>query len=551
MNNERSASTWNIRRNGVVLEGTYSTNEIAELYADGQLSEMDELWSSEDKQWAKAWHYEGRFIKKSISTPPPIPQNLNNRTQPPTLDENPDWVKNLDNSIGGVDGEIVCPFCWRRFNLEDLKVIAQHEDLTGDTVQTADGEKKRFVPTRFTPDGDAIDAGGMVCTLRACPVCHHNIPMPYFEMEPLFLSLVGSSHSGKSVFLPCMVRTLRRRFRDQFNISFFDSATEQNRWIANYEQLIFQESKLPDKTMIKKGHYRDVRIKDMEVLLTMPAMFGLRDERSVLPQDARRIERTLVIHDNAGEHYDGSHDSAATPGIHHLLHSSAILFLFDPTADSGFRRYYADSSDEQFRDTSYVLDQTRIITNAIQTVMRHDRKVEKKYRRPIIVMFSKADALSDVFGDVLNIEPFVLNNQHESILDMRYLLKVSYSVRELIKRYSPEIINAIESMATDIIYMPVSSLGHIPVAGTVDLEQLSPKWVDVPLLYVLYKLGYLAGEKTLEPDAAQEPKILDRLPGSVSFVHPATNRRDSLPVEYMDVKLRCPFTGVEFMIRGE
>ena len=298
----------------------------------------------------------------------------------------------------------------------------------------------------------------------------------------------------------------------------------------------------------------------MYVLLTVPAMFGLHDERTVLPEGVKEIERTLVMHDNAGEQYN-LQDSASSPGIRHLLHSSAILFLFDPTADPGFRRQYADAQDSQFRDAQYVFEQARIITNAFETFLRHNHNAETKYTRPVIVLFSKADTLADELEEVLNTEPFVLNERHEYILDINYLLKVSYSVRELIKGYSPVITSSIESRAKDVIYIPVSALGHSPIeVGTnsrgevlmgVDLARLKPKWVDVPLLYVLYKLGYLAGDKKCESVPAAEPQILERLPDSVSFVHPATNRRDSLPNEYMNVNLTCPFTGANFMIRGK
>ncbi len=219
MDEASGATVWQIRKGGRPSPGTFTSDQIAALYTRGELSGTDELWCQEIKGWAKAWQLESRFMRRPAGAPPPLPNAEPVRI---SLDLAPDTttVQRLDAPVSGIDGEIICPFCWNRYNLEDLKFVAEHEDLTDDSAQIGDDVRRRFVPIRFTPDGDAIDAGDTVCKKRACPVCHFHIPMPYFEMPPLFLSLIGSTHSGKSVLLPSLVRTLRSRCRELFNIKF-------------------------------------------------------------------------------------------------------------------------------------------------------------------------------------------------------------------------------------------------------------------------------------------------------------------------------------------
>ena len=80
--------------------------------------------------------------------------------------------------------------------------MSQHEDLAGDPVLK--DEPLRFLPTRFTLEGQAFYARGMVCHAMACPQCHLTIPRLLLENEVTFLSLIGSVGSGKSNYLASM-----------------------------------------------------------------------------------------------------------------------------------------------------------------------------------------------------------------------------------------------------------------------------------------------------------------------------------------------------------
>ena len=69
----------------------------------------------------------------------------------------------MSNSVAlaqGIDrlaGKTTCPHCWHSFRLDELLAIAQHTDLVGDTV-AGDLAFRRFLPTRFTVEGHAMDA---------------------------------------------------------------------------------------------------------------------------------------------------------------------------------------------------------------------------------------------------------------------------------------------------------------------------------------------------------------------------------------------------------
>lgn len=85
----------------------------------------------------------------------------------------------------GILERVTCPHCWEQFAPEKTLWIAEHADLLGDN--RLPDQSQRFLPTRFTVKGEAIDSKGFPCHQLACPNCHLIVPRPLFEMEPLFI----------------------------------------------------------------------------------------------------------------------------------------------------------------------------------------------------------------------------------------------------------------------------------------------------------------------------------------------------------------------------
>ncbi len=63
---------------------------------------------------------------------------------------------------------VTCPHCWNEYAPEDSLWIAEHPDLLGD-IRLGNDHPKRFLPSRFSVEGDAIDAEGYRCSRLACP----------------------------------------------------------------------------------------------------------------------------------------------------------------------------------------------------------------------------------------------------------------------------------------------------------------------------------------------------------------------------------------------
>jgi DNA helicase HerA-like ATPase len=123
-----------------------------------------------------------------------------------------------DSAIGRrVLRRITCPHCWEQFAPERILWISEHSDLLGDP-RLGPEHQQRFLPTRFTVAGEAIDGKGFACHSLACPKCHLGVPWALLEMEPLFFSIFGAPASGKSFFLAAMAWELRKTLPLTFSI---------------------------------------------------------------------------------------------------------------------------------------------------------------------------------------------------------------------------------------------------------------------------------------------------------------------------------------------
>ena len=92
--------------------------------------------------------------------------------------------------------QITCPHCWAHFSPEEVLWISEHVDLLGDPILGPE-QQQRFLPSRYTVEGDAIDARSMTCRELACPRCHLAIPRAMLELEPLFLSILGAPATAR------------------------------------------------------------------------------------------------------------------------------------------------------------------------------------------------------------------------------------------------------------------------------------------------------------------------------------------------------------------
>ena len=411
-----------------------------------------------------------------------------------------------------------CPHCWETFPPEQVLWISEHVELLGDPMLGPE-QQQRFLPSRFTVDGDAIDAQGMTCRSLACPHCHLAIPRALLEMEPLFFSILGGPASGKSYFLTTLTWQLRQVLPLHFHVAFTDADPTANRILNAWEESLFlnpdEDRLIPLGHLIRKTElqgelYDTVAHGQQTVTYPRPFLFTIRPQKGHSHADSPRLARMLCLYDNAGEHFQPGQDTASSPVTRHLARSRAVLFLFDPTQDPRFRAACRSSGEwgvESEERDGTILPASRsplpvapagrlsrqetILNEAAARIRRHaGLPSTAPYDRPLIVVLSKLDEWNHLLDTDRGGDPWRTQANITGV-DMDRIVHLSGLLRRILLHYCPETVAAAEAFARDVTYIAVSSLGpnirRDPVSGLPAIRpaEIQPSWVTAPLLYAI------------------------------------------------------------------
>ncbi len=414
----------------------------------------------------------------------------------------------------GILRQITCPHCWQKSRPHEIKWISAHPTLRDDT-KVPDG-LRRFLPTRFDITGQAIDAGGELCTDVACPRCHLGIPRDLIELPVSFYSIMGSPGSGKSYFLASSTWQLRTTLAQRFALSFEDSDPVANNKLNNYEETLFLNSRrdtlvaLP-KTELDGDLYEQVEVEPGRImLLPRPFCFRMR----LLPAHVqagveKRPGRAMCLYDNAGEHFLPGAQTANAPGTRHLAVAKALFFIFDPTQHARVRAALVGRTlDPQVQDDLVSYRQDHILSEATRRIRAElGLRQDQRDRRPLIVVLTKYDAWRALAGS-RSLTPEMIYNttrgpegSESSTLNLSFLKTVSSRFRQLLMKLAPEVVATAEAFSEDVTFIPVSALGCSPeeipgvprtgdpprAALGIRPESIAPEWSEVPLLYALHR----------------------------------------------------------------
>lgn len=421
--------------------------------------------------------------------------------------------------------QVTCPHCWHESRAEELLWVATHPDLRGDPKLTAD-DGLRFLPTRFSPAGEAIDPLGSLCTEFACPACHLVIPPVALERPLVIYSIVGAPASGKSCYLASALREWRRVCAETFSLAAIDADPVASTSLARNEETLFL-ARDPDqpvalaKTELAEGPYRSIqREPGVTTLLPRPFLFTVRPQgQHPNAAAADACAHLMCLYDNAGEHFRPGADTAAQPGTQHLARASVLLFLFDPTQDLRFRPILtAISRDPQLTSTARTERQEVLISEMADRVRLHaGLGSTERLRKVLLVLVAKSDVWSKLVAEDFEEDPFWTRADQGRVLgyvDVKRVDRVSNAVREMMMRFVPEFVATAEDACDRVLYIPVSALGTSPTrddaSGLLKVRprDVRPRWVTVPFAYSIARWGttLIASNKSHEKDGSGSPE---------------------------------------------
>lgn len=399
--------------------------------------------------------------------------------------------------------EITCPHCWHRFPPEQLHFIAVSSDLAFDH-RLVEG-MRRFLPSRFTFRGDAIDPLGGVCTETACPNCHLKIPRLLSIRPSISFSVFGAPGSGKSYYLGAMTRVLGQLF-PRVGLLIDDVDAEMNAILHDYERRLFEPvggTVTIPKTDTVGSWYNKVLFGRSEKLLPQPFLHRLEPADShPLASKRESLARVLCLYDNAGESFEPGAEKEENPVTRHMSVASGLFFVFDPTKEQGFKQACrGKSDDEQWLDDK-LSRQATLFSEAMSRIQRFRSLMPTdRISTPLVVVMTKFDAWSHLLDQELLgkgrlpgvIGPAKLpDGRAVEGFDSEAVKGISKACRAVLALHAGPLLARIDALCdpSKVWFVPVSATGCSAFRNETGGfshpgDRIRPIWAHVPTMTML------------------------------------------------------------------
>lgn len=418
--------------------------------------------------------------------------------------------------INTVSGEFTCPHCWQHFDRGDVMWIARHPSLRDPDL--GDEYPLRFFPTSFDELGRAIDGMGARCSDMACPNCKTRLPPQFLDLPAHIFSIVGAPSAGKSYFLTSMINQLEERLPARFGLSFQDGDASGNALLSYMRARLFSDSSDPaeialDKTVPGGEMFRTWSRDGRTIKLPKPFTYLLAPFGG---DDDGRESLQLVFYDNAGEQFEPAERSEAAESTdedatRHLASSDTIFFLYDPATNVRFRKKLTNKSDPQVSDEKYLkLNRQDNIIAEMRIRIKSELYFDagEKLDSPLVMIVGKCDLWADLLDGPL-VDPITPDG-----LSLDAVARNSDLIRQFLLETSPGVVGNAEAISREVVYFPVSPIGHSPQPFSVpggDDERIGPVpgkvdplYVEAPVIWSLARLHPELIRTTTEAAAAAE-----------------------------------------------
>lgn len=358
----------------------------------------------------------------------------------------------------------------------------------------------------FIYDGDGMVVGiedihGKRTYRRVCPSCHNPLPTGYGKFETKFISIIGVTNSGKTVYISQLLKYMSKYVNFVDMDSYFTSDHEPS--FIDSNPVRYGEA-LPRPTMPKR--------------LSQPMYYDL-----VQSVGGGRLKTdTIVLYDIAGE------NCATVQGMEKfgpfVTKSDGIILLLDPN-QLGLAETSVGNSNGAAELTT--------VLNTIHGAFR-DRKSNNQLEVPVAVCISKSDKIRGIlteefWGDITAVrnnssgEPMkkfnaTAYNPLEEIL-ANQMRNGSGQVAHGALRRGYKHFNYFAFSATGCAVEERDGLSY-PVAPPV------PQRIAEPLLWLFFKFGYIGSDRPIRlPVEREHPKtVKEVVKGPLPFMKKTVER---------------------------
>ena len=321
------------------------------------------------------------------------------------------------------------------------------------------------------------DPYGEPCTRRVCKHCHNPLPSGYGKHGVKFVSVIGITAAGKTVYLSQLLRQMKKYSQ---KVGLDATLTADGALVFVENNQVAAGKPLPDATPARS--------------LQQPLFFDMSS--SIYGTDKKRVE-TFVMYDVAGELFDPHRTNAIDMNKYapFVRNSDGIILLIDPMQ---FQRIRDVANDGVARsDATTVLDQIHDII-----VGEND---EEKFRKPVAVCISKIDtknaqmALPESLKQLLqgDVRSLFKEDKTRRVFDAEYYNRIADELNAFISE--EDLDTTLETHYANYSYFAFTSLGcdvqrvqdENGNPQDVPVGPLLPKRIEEPLHWLFHELGYI------------------------------------------------------------
>lgn len=373
--------------------------------------------------------------------------------------------------------------------------------------------------TRSKNDYFIYDGDGMVvavedtCTSqprttyrRLCPRCHNPLPLGFGKHPLKFISVIGVTGAGKTVYISQMLKYMNRYASYVDMAAFFTSDHEIN---------------FVDDNPVEVG--KPLPRPTMQGQLAQPMFYDLVQTT----KNGQVRTDTIVIYDIAGESCQNAADMQKYGEF--VTKSDGIILLVDP---SQLDLVVGDKLGENVRSA----EPERVINTIYNAFV--EKNSNEQQGIPIAVCISKSDSFQEVLPDVASrdINPVVdsfsdenlpkfnateYNQLQPEIMRLMRNNPLVTSLKKKYKNFNFFIFSATGCAVEDRVMAGDKQSRSYPVAPPI------PRRIAEPLLWMFYKFGYIGSDIPIRlpfPRPLPEgiPVVKKRLFGKKTELRPLT-----------------------------
>ncbi|MFB7814528.1 hypothetical protein ACFC0X_10045 [Paenibacillus chitinolyticus] len=393
---------------------------------------------------------------------------------------------------------IVCPYCFNKFEPDDVVFRATHIKDSDDDFMLQEDERLNSWRRKFNlseVDMEAVilpstipdsyktyvqnvlvavtDRYGETTRRRLCPYCHNELPISAGKVPSNIISIVGASQVGKSVYMTSLIHTLQHTTASNFNAACMPLSAEISRkFRQHYHEPIFERGSMLQSTNPNEQQE--------------PFIFQF------VFKDEREAPLTIVFFDVAGEGMVQREylDIYAS----HIKNSSGILFLVDPLQIRSIRdKIQINVGGEQGEFANRYDEPREVVISLFENFIAHQSN--SKTEIPTAIVLTKSDMLQYLKEeDSEYIQPnsnVFRNVVHQGYLDESEFQNINGEIGRFIEKVDRPFKDAVDVYFSNTAYFAVSALGTNPVNKQIS-GVINPTRVDEPFIWLLHKLGYIA-----------------------------------------------------------